>query len=71
MERVPLNRYRDARELSWDLEHPDLVAVGASAERRTTNRQRAEREGSFLPYLLLGLIPVFILALLLYVAGHS
>jgi eukaryotic-like serine/threonine-protein kinase len=71
MERVPLNRYRDALELSWDLEHQDLVAVGAGAEHRTAQRQGAAREGSVLPYLLLGLIPVFILVLLLYVAGHS
>jgi serine/threonine-protein kinase len=71
MERDPLNRYRDARELAWDLEHQNQVAVGASAERRTSNKQRAAQEGSVLPYLLLGLIPVFIFALLLYVAGHS
>ena len=34
MERDPLNRYHDARELAWDLEHQDQVALGASAERR-------------------------------------
>ncbi|MGA3326080.1 MAG: serine/threonine-protein kinase [Terriglobia bacterium] len=71
LERDPLNRYHDARELSWDLEHQDLVAVGASAERRTSNKQRSAQGGSVFRYLLLGLIPVFILALLLYVAGHS
>ncbi|MFZ0962904.1 MAG: serine/threonine-protein kinase [Terriglobia bacterium] len=71
MERDPLNRYRDARELAWDLEHQDHVALGASAERRTENKQKAAQKGSVFPYLLLGLVPVFIFALLLYVAGHS
>ena len=71
MERDPLNRYRDARELAWDLEHQDLVAVGASAQRRTSDPRRAVKEGSIFAYLLLGLIPAFIFALLLYVAGHS
>ncbi len=71
MERDPLNRYRDARELARDLEHQDEVAVGASAERRTSNRQLAAQQGGVFRYVLLGLIPVFILALLLYIAGHS
>ena len=28
LERDPLNRYHDARELAWDLEHQDQVALG-------------------------------------------
>jgi serine/threonine-protein kinase len=71
MERDPVNRYRDARELSWDLEHQDLVAAGSSAGRPRSDKQQTVREGSVLRYLLLALIPVFIFALLLYVAGHS
>jgi serine/threonine protein kinase len=70
MERDPLKRYRDARELSWDLEHQDQVAVGASADRRTSDERLAVQQGSVFPYLLLRLIPVFIFALLLYVAGQ-
>ncbi len=71
LDRDPLNRYHDARELMWDLEHQGQVAVGANGERRTLNKQRVEQKGGVFPYLLLGLIPVFIFALLLYVAGHS
>jgi len=71
MERDPRNRYHDARELAWDLEHQDQVAVGASAERRSSNQHSTLHKGSVLPYLLLGLIPVFIFALLLYVAGRG
>ena len=71
MERDPLNRYHNARELAWDLEHQDEVELGASAKRRTINLRRARQGESVFPYLLLGLIPVVIFALLLFVAGHS
>jgi serine/threonine-protein kinase len=71
LERDPLNRYRDARELAWDLEHQDQVATGSSAERRALNAQHSLHQGSVFSYLLLGLIPLAILALLFYVAGHS
>jgi serine/threonine protein kinase len=70
LERDPLNRYHDARELAWDLQHQEQVAVGANAERRASHHQNAP-SGKLFPYLLLGLIPLIILALLLYVAGHS
>jgi len=71
MERDPLKRYRDARELSWDLDHQDQVAAGVRADPRISSGRRPAVGGGVFPYLLLGLIPVFILALLLYVAGHS
>jgi serine/threonine protein kinase len=70
LERDPLNRYHDARELAWDLQHQEQVAVGANAERRALHHQHVP-SGRVFPYLLLGLIPLIILALLLYVAGHS
>ena len=69
LERDPLNRYHDARELAWDLEHQDEVPTGA--ERRTLNKPATQPKGSVFVYLLLGLIPLAIFALLLYVAGHS
>ena len=69
LERDPLNRYHDARELAWDLEHQDQVATGAG--RRTSNKPATQPKGSVFTYLLLGMIPLVILALLLYVAGHS
>jgi hypothetical protein len=71
MERDPLNRYHNAQELAWDLEHQGEVELGASAGRRTIDLRRATQEGSVFPYLLLGLIPAAIFALLLFVAGHS
>jgi eukaryotic-like serine/threonine-protein kinase len=71
LERDPVSRYHHARELSWDMEHQDLVAAGESAGRRNPDERHTARAASLLPYLLLGLIPIFILALLFYVAGHS
>jgi len=71
LERDPLNRYHDARELAWDLEHQDQVATGPNAVRRTANQQGSLNKGRDFPYLLLALIPLVIFALLLYVAGHK
>jgi serine/threonine-protein kinase len=71
LERDPLNRYHDARELAWDLEHQDQIASGPSAERRMAEQQQSSHKGRVFPYLLMGLIPLVLLALLLYVAGHS
>jgi serine/threonine-protein kinase len=69
LERDPLNRYHDARELAWDLEHQDKVA--SSADRRKMEAQKPEHKGSVFSYVLLGLIPLAILALLFYVAGRG
>jgi len=71
LERDPLNRYHDARELSWDLDHQDQVATGANAARRVANQQDQLKKGHLFPYLLLAMIPLAIFALLLYVARHS
>lgn len=70
LEREPLNRYHHARELAWDLEHLEEVTQGGT--RSATVASHAEpTEGNLFRYLLLGLVPLFIFALLLYVAGHS
>jgi len=71
LERDPLNRYRDARELAWDLEHQDQVAAGSNEARRATTQGKPGDKWRAFPYLLLGLIPLAIFALLLYVAHHS
>jgi len=71
VERDPKNRYHDAKELAWDLEHQDQVAASLSTERHTSHPSQGASERHLFPYVILGLIPIFILALLLYVAGHS
>jgi serine/threonine-protein kinase len=70
LERDPLNRYHDARELAWDLEHQDQIATGPNAARRAADQQGSLNRGRDFPYLLLALIPLAIFALLLYVASH-
>lgn len=67
LERDPLNRYHDARELAWDLEHPDQV----TEHRNPEARQEAAGNSRVFRYVLLSLIPLFIFALLLFVAAHS
>jgi serine/threonine-protein kinase len=71
LERNPLNRYHEAQELLWDLEHQEQVAMRVNTEGRTSHRPSPAAEGRVFPFLLLGLIPVLILALLLYVAGRG
>ena len=71
MERDPENRYHDVRDFAWDLEHQDQIALDMGARRYASSQRPAGRTTGILRYLLLGLIPVFILVLLLYVAGHS
>ena len=70
LERDPLNRYHDARELAWDLEHQDQLATGPNAVRRAADQQGSLNRGRDFRYLLLALIPLAIFALLLYVASH-
>ena len=71
LERDPLNRYRDARELAFDLEHQEQVATGSSVARRIGNKQPSRPQTRVFAYVLMGLVPLVILALLLFVAGHS
>ena len=71
LEREPHNRYRDAREFAWDLEHQDQLAARATEDSAPSVPQRPGAGRSAFPYLLLVLVPLAILALLLYVAAHS
>ena len=71
LERDPVNRYHDARELAWELEHQDQVATGPNAVRRTGHQRDSAKKERIFPYLLMALIPLAIFALLLYVAHHN
>ena len=71
LQRNPLHRYDNAGELLWDLEHQDQPAAAESARNRSLPRHSAAAKGRVLPYVLLGVIPVLILALLLFVAGRG
>jgi serine/threonine-protein kinase len=71
LERDPKNRYPNARDFAWDLEHQDQVGVGDRAEMHDWKRRRTPWAKKILFYVTLALIPVVIFLLLLYVAKHS
>jgi eukaryotic-like serine/threonine-protein kinase len=71
LERDPKNRYSSAREFAWDLEHLDQVGVADRLELREWKSRRSPLQRRILFYLMLGLIPVVVFGLLLYVARHS
>lgn len=71
LERDPKNRYPNARDFSWDLEHQDQVGVADRAAFHDWKERRTPWPKKILFYVMLALIPVVIFALLLYVAKHS
>ncbi len=71
LEREPANRYKNAEEFAWDLEHPEQVGV-AERDELTNWKKRQEpwaRRVAF--YVMLALIPVVVLGLLFWVAKHA
>jgi serine/threonine-protein kinase len=71
LERDPKNRYRNARDFAWDLEHQDKVGASDRQELYDWRNRRTPWPKRILFYVALALIPVVIFALLLYVAKHS
>jgi serine/threonine-protein kinase len=72
MERDPKNRYPNAHEFAWDLEHLDQVGVAADrAELHDWKQHRSPWGKRILFYLMLALIPIVIFTLLLYVAKRT
>ena len=70
LERDPKHRYASARDFAWDLEHQNRVGLAERREPRSSQRSEAWPK-RILVYSLLAMIPVTILALLLFVAQHS
>lgn len=71
LERDPKNRYPNARDFSWDLEHQDQVGASDRQEFHNWKKRRNPWPKKILFYVMLALIPVVIFVLLLYVAKHS
>ncbi len=71
MERDPKNRYANAKEMAWDLEHQDQVGVAERAELKDWRKRRSHWARSVAFYLMLALIPVVVFSLLLWVAKHT
>jgi serine/threonine protein kinase len=71
LERDPRNRYLTAQEFAYDLEHLDEVGVEDRPEMRNWKRRRSPWARRVALYVALGLLPIIIFALLLYVAKHA
>jgi len=70
LERDPTNRYSNAHEFAWDLEHPEQVGVAERRELTDWKRRRSPWTRKILFYILLALIPVVIFGLMILVARH-
>ena len=71
LERDPKNRYPNARDFAWDLEHLDQVGVSDRSALHDWKNRRTPWPKKVLFYIALALIPVVIFGLLLWVAKHS
>jgi len=71
LERDPKNRYPNAHDFAWDLEHQDQIAVTDREALHDWKQRRTPWPKRILFYVGLALIPVVIFALLLWVARHS
>ena len=71
LERDPKNRYPNAHQFAWDLEHQDQVMFTERTELRDWRKRRSPWPRRVLFYVMLALIPVAIFGLLLYVARHT
>ncbi len=71
LERDPKNRYANAREFAWDLQHLDQVGVAERAELRDWRRRRKPWVRRILFYVALALIPIVIFALMFFLARHA
>jgi len=71
LEREPVNRYKNAEEFAWDLQHPAEVGIADRDEMVNWRKRRSRvmRQVGF--YVMLALIPVVIFGLLFWVARHA
>ena len=70
MERDPAQRYPNAHEMIWDLQHLDQVGVAERPELHDWKVRREPWTRKILFYVMLAMIPVVIFGLLLWVARH-
>ena len=71
LERDPKNRYPNAHDFAWDLEHLDQVGVSDRPEMHDWRKKRSPWGRRIAFYIILALIPVAVFWLMLYVARHS
>jgi serine/threonine protein kinase len=70
MERDPENRYANADQMIWDLEHHNEVGAAERTELHDWSRKHEPVSRLALFYAILALIPIVIFTALLWVARH-
>ena len=70
LEREPANRYPNAHQFVWDLQHQDQVGVEDRPELHDWKKRRTPWMRKVLFYVAMALIPIVVFGLLLYVARH-
>jgi serine/threonine-protein kinase len=71
LERDPRNRYPSARQFAWDLLHQDEIALPDRPQFRDWYTSRKPKPLNARLFIMIGLIPLVIFALLLLVARHK
>jgi serine/threonine-protein kinase len=71
LEREPGNRYPNAHEFAWDLEHQDEVGTSERAEIHDWQKRKNSNPRRTLLYVGLALVPVVLFSLLWLVAQHK
>ncbi len=71
LERDPRNRYPNAKEMIWDLQHQDQVGVAERAELHDWKTRKSPLLRKILFYIGMALIPVLVFGLLIWVAKRS
>jgi len=71
LEREPVNRYKNAEEFIFDLQHPDQVGIQDRDEMVNWKKRKSPIARQVAFYAMLALIPVVIFSLLIYVARHT
>jgi len=71
LEREPVNRYKNAEEFIFDLQHPDQVGIQDRDEMVNWKKRKSPIARQVAFYAALALIPVVIFSLLIYVARHT
>ncbi|HTC94220.1 MAG TPA: serine/threonine-protein kinase [Terriglobales bacterium] len=70
LERDPKNRYANAREFAWDLQHLDQVGIAERSELQDWKQRRLRKPKAVLFYVMLAIIPIVILVLMFSLARH-
>lgn len=70
LEREPANRYKNAEEFAWDLQHPEQVGIAERQELTNWKHRRDPLARQVVFYVAMALIPIVVLGLLFFVSKH-